>query len=317
MKRILFIIFAIISVYLLWPEPEVELESDEDLTEQIDEYEDDEIADSDPVPTAEPTRALVQPAQKVNKPIPTIIQKTSSKGSFLPPGVVQFRLLKNNWAVTHGDILLGKLESKIQGNIGQFKPKPSVLWDSAEIPYAFGPGFSKERTEEIIVALQKMSQATIINFLLVDTTDVPKDYIIFLPSDEVCASYLGKVGGQQPIFLKDNCGEKEIMHEAMHALGFVHEQSRKDRDQFVKINWDNIKDGYDTQFQIAPDAYLEHYRGFVFAFDYESIMLYSSAHFTKSPQLKTIESTTNKQIAPSQNGLSAVDIQRINYLYNK
>jgi hypothetical protein len=34
-----------------------------------------------------------------------------------------------------------------------------------------------------------------------------------------------------------------IIHEIMHALGIVHEQSRPDRDSFVKVVWDVIPAG--------------------------------------------------------------------------
>lgn len=30
------------------------------------------------------------------------------------------------------------------------------------------------------------------------------------------------------------------MHEILHALGIFHEQSRSDRDRFVKVVWENV-----------------------------------------------------------------------------
>lgn len=30
------------------------------------------------------------------------------------------------------------------------------------------------------------------------------------------------------------------MHEILHALGIFHEQSRNDRDRFVKVVWENV-----------------------------------------------------------------------------
>lgn len=305
MKRIIFSLIAIALVFRFWPGHEEEpVQAEPVQAEVVEEVEEETIVPAQPKQT-----------DVALKPTPKVVKMPKSMRRKLPPDMVEFELLKDNWAVSHGDILLGKLQSKIKGNRGQFKPKKSILWESGTIAYAMSSKLPKDQVLSIVETLEQISVSTNVEFQQV-SGDFPQDYLIFMPSDEICASYLGKIGGQQPIFLKPDCGSKEIRHEAMHALGFVHEQSRKDRDQYVKINWDNIEPGFENQFDIAPDAYLENYRGFVFAFDYNSVMLYSPMHFSKDKKSKTIESTTNKDIAPLQGSLSDTDVQRINYLYN-
>ena len=36
---------------------------------------------------------------------------------------------------------------------------------------------------------------------------------------------------------------KKVTHELFHALGRSHEHQRADRDEFVRINWNNIFQG--------------------------------------------------------------------------
>ena len=41
-----------------------------------------------------------------------------------------------------------------------------------------------------------------------------------------------------------------VVHELLHILGFRHEQNRPDRDQFVDIDWSNIREGAASNFFI-------------------------------------------------------------------
>ena len=78
-----------------------------------------------------------------------------------------------------------------------------------------------------------------------------EDYVkVVRPNGSKCSSKLGRRGGGQVLNLGKNFTsgrtcykEKIIIHEFIHAIGFTHEQSRYDRDSYVKINWENIKGG--------------------------------------------------------------------------
>lgn len=59
-----------------------------------------------------------------------------------------------------------------------------------------------------------------------------------------CWSYVGDHGVGQDVSIGAGCDTKAIVeHELLHALGFYHEQSRSDRDDYVKIWWDQIEEG--------------------------------------------------------------------------
>ena len=51
-------------------------------------------------------------------------------------------------------------------------------------------------------------------------------------------------GYEQTISIGDGCEYKgTAIHEIMHALGFFHEHARIDRDDYVKVNYENMNAG--------------------------------------------------------------------------
>ena len=64
-----------------------------------------------------------------------------------------------------------------------------------------------------------------------------------------CFSFIGRVkqtNGQE-LSIGTNCAVLSvIVHEVLHALGFIHEHTRLDRDNYVIINETNIQAGRDV-----------------------------------------------------------------------
>lgn len=58
-----------------------------------------------------------------------------------------------------------------------------------------------------------------------------------------CASFVGIIGGLQPIFMGSKCKVGNIVHEILHALGFHHEHTRMDRDQYITVLHHNVMEG--------------------------------------------------------------------------
>lgn len=64
-------------------------------------------------------------------------------------------------------------------------------------------------------------------------------WAFFLPCR--CYGSVGRHGGPQILNLGKGCNSVGvILHELLHSLGFWHEQSRSDRDKFVRILLENV-----------------------------------------------------------------------------
>ena len=69
-----------------------------------------------------------------------------------------------------------------------------------------------------------------------------------------------------------NIGDhRTTQHEFIHAFGFLHEQSRSDRDDYVRILWKNIIQKWKHNYREAGSRYKEYT-----PYDGHSIMHYTS-----------------------------------------
>lgn len=90
-------------------------------------------------------------------------------------------------------------------------------------------------------AIEEFHRRTCIRFIKYYA--LHKDYVYF-KENKGCWSHIGRIGGVQIISLGPPCiTVGTIIHEMLHALGFIHEHNRPDRDHYVTINWKNIQPG--------------------------------------------------------------------------
>ncbi|XP_077966090.1 uncharacterized protein LOC120336056 [Styela clava] len=179
------------------------------------------------------------------------------------------------------------------------------------IPYVLDGSLPSGHKEIIIEAMEQYRQKTCIRFRK-QTTE--RNYINILNKGG-CWSYIGRVGGGQHLSLGTNCGHLGVIeHELMHALGFFHEQSRPDRDQYVRIKHENIQRGREKNFD-KQDA--SKVRPLTTKYDLGSVMHYSELAFSMNGK-KTIEvigGTTSGVRVGQRDGFSAIDLQEINEAY--
>lgn len=225
-----------------------------------------------------------------------------------PPNSIPFALVEG-LVISYGDQLLGRPTSENFPNEGFIEAPKVQPWAGGEVPYSFDPRFTNpERVQRVIAYF---NQYTPVRFVPYTNQ---KDSIVFSPGEvPLCLSYVGKIGGHQPIYLDDRCFEKEITHELMHALGFIHEQSRPDRDQYLRVLWDKIEEDKQSQFEVAPLSMASPQKGR--PFDYQSVMIYNPTDFAKTHGDYVMESLTGVKIEPTANGISAEDLARLVNMY--
>ncbi|PKU30886.1 hypothetical protein llap_18810 [Limosa lapponica baueri] len=155
------------------------------------------------------------------------------------------------------------------GNSTAKSPSPTETYSEDEVIFNRILKVNKEEShvKGIHDAMAEFETLTCINFVKRKTE---RDYLSIKSADG-CWSNYGKVGGGQTVsVMKGGCTWKGIIqHELDHALGFLHEHSRSDRDKHVKIMWDYISPADRPDFKK-----FENSNNLGLPYDYSSVMHY-------------------------------------------
>jgi Astacin (Peptidase family M12A) len=80
-----------------------------------------------------------------------------------------------------------------------------------------------------------------------------------------------------------------IIHEFLHAAGFQHMHSASERDNYVRINFDNVpEDRWHNFNKVSATDFSQ----FGVPYDFTSVMHYTAYSFAIDPNVPTIESLT-------------------------
>lgn len=114
-------------------------------------------------------------------------------------------------------------------------------WRSYEIPYTIWGGDYSFRNL-IRRGIRMWEEATCLRFR--ENALAPDAIRYVLERGDSCfTEYIGRNGGYQDIIIGSECAEEYVVaHETGHALGFWHTHQRRDREQYISINWKNVLD---------------------------------------------------------------------------
>ncbi|OWA55302.1 putative Zinc metalloproteinase nas-14 [Hypsibius exemplaris] len=258
-------------------------------------------------------------------PEPTVAEatttSTTSISSIVPSNnLMNNRLFEGDIIGIDGAVIASSLTNKKKARNGLRDQRSR--WVNGVIPYYIAEGFNLKQQGIILDAMDDFSSQTCIKFqpLINDP-----DSILFQATssrDECGKSHVGREGGEQTVVLsvaddRDCVSKGIIQHELMHVVGFFHEQSRSDRNDFVDINEKNL-DSADFQRNFLDWSAVE-VTAFGFPYDFGSIMHYSTVAFSKDGFSWTIrpkkEWAQYETMMGQRNGLSQIDIGKINAMY--
>lgn len=188
----------------------------------------------------------------------------------------------------------------------------SCMWPKATdglvyVPYTISSVFTSREISIIERGLFSFHDVSCIRFI---RHTGQRDYLN-IQSLNGCYSYIGRRDNGQNLSLeRPRCvHHKVVQHELLHALGFHHEQTRSDRDQYIRVVLENITPGQEHNFDKVATLNQET------SYDYGSAMHYSKNAFSVNGQPTLVAFPDPNVPFGTATEMNQSDIIRLNRLY--
>ncbi|MCL1666543.1 M12 family metallopeptidase [Elizabethkingia ursingii] len=205
---------------------------------------------------------------------PSQLEEVKSKGYI--SGILQMsdKAVANTAVHPVTNMPLDKISGGV-ASVGIGGASPAKTW--AMVRYVYAPDLSPDRKQIIREAIAHWEANTNVRFY--NATGQPTKhpqfgfdypYIEFV-NGTANNSYVGLIGGRQIVNLAASQAVRPAIHEIGHAIGFFHEQSEPNRDDYMNINFSNIKPEAKNNFDKISSNYFQ-----IGSVDFNSIMMYGS-----------------------------------------
>ncbi|XP_014369551.2 seminal metalloprotease 1 [Papilio machaon] len=223
-----------------------------------------------------------------------------------------------------GDIILDdwQVEALVQQYSGARNAYiwPGTKWPENTIVYEFGEGeFDDEQKEAIMVSIRDIEQNTCLKFR--ERRRGEFNYVKLTGRPDGCYANVGywyDRGLHIMNLARSRPGQgclthTTIVHEWLHIIGFFHMQSTYNRDDYVRIMWDNVWPGMEHNF--------EHYdtnivNNMALPYEYTSCMHYGPYGFSTNGEPTIVPIRSFEGVMGQQEYITEYDWHRTRRHYN-
>ncbi|OCA79984.1 hypothetical protein BBH99_04960 [Chryseobacterium contaminans] len=214
---------------------------------------------------------------------------------------------KNGMNFFQGDIVLSD-KQLTEGGVASKGGATFSRWPNRTIYYTIASNMGSINVNKINTAVSEYNSKTNVRWVQRTNQSNYVEFIFGSSNGSDGWAHIGYQGGKQTISLDQYISVGSVIHEMGHTVGLYHEHARKDRDQYVSIQWNNIQDGqaynfnkYTSGTDIGP-------------FNINSVMMYWPNSYSKNG-LPTIKRADGTNFTYNRTGFTTGDINTINAMY--